>query len=81
MGSGDIALAFMTSTLDGGEWTTSLLYRFISGERAPSTYWIGGWVGPRAGLDDVEKRNADENKFKKNITVEPLFENYKKTRS
>jgi hypothetical protein len=26
-----------------------------SGERAPPTNWIGGWVGPRAGLDDVEK--------------------------
>jgi hypothetical protein len=24
-------------------------------ERAPSTHWIGGWVGPRAGLDDMEK--------------------------
>jgi hypothetical protein len=26
------------------------------GERAPATHWIGGWVGPRAGLGDVEKR-------------------------
>jgi hypothetical protein len=26
------------------------------GEKAPCTYWIGGWVGPRAGLDDAEKR-------------------------
>jgi hypothetical protein len=25
-------------------------------ERASGTYWIGGWVDPRAGLDDVEKR-------------------------
>jgi hypothetical protein len=25
-------------------------------ERAPGTHWIGGWVGPRAGLDYVEKR-------------------------
>jgi hypothetical protein len=25
-------------------------------ERAPSTHWIGGWVGPRTGLDDTEKR-------------------------
>jgi hypothetical protein len=25
-------------------------------ERTPSTHWIGGWVGPRAGLDNVEKR-------------------------
>jgi hypothetical protein len=22
----------------------------------PGTHWIGGWVVPRAGLDDVEKR-------------------------
>jgi hypothetical protein len=25
------------------------------GERVPSTHWIGGWVGPRAGLDYMEK--------------------------
>jgi hypothetical protein len=25
-------------------------------ERAPGTHWIGGWEGPRAGLDAVEKR-------------------------
>jgi hypothetical protein len=25
-------------------------------ERAPGTHWIGGWVDPRDGLDDVEKR-------------------------
>jgi hypothetical protein len=26
------------------------------GERAPGTHWIGGWVGPGAGRDDVEKK-------------------------
>jgi hypothetical protein len=26
------------------------------GERAPGTHWIGGWMDPRAGVDDVEKR-------------------------
>jgi hypothetical protein len=26
------------------------------GERAPGILWIGDWVGPRAGVDDVEKR-------------------------
>jgi hypothetical protein len=31
------------------------LGNFTPGERAPGTHWIGGWVGPRAGLDDVEK--------------------------
>jgi hypothetical protein len=25
-------------------------------ERAPGTYWIGGWVGPRGVLDAVVKR-------------------------
>jgi hypothetical protein len=25
-------------------------------ERAPGTHWIGGWSGPRAGLDAVSKR-------------------------
>jgi hypothetical protein len=29
---------------------------FTPGERAPGTHWIGGWVDPRASLDDVEKR-------------------------
>jgi hypothetical protein len=24
--------------------------------KAHFTHWIGGWVGPRTGLDDVEKR-------------------------
>jgi hypothetical protein len=28
----------------------------MPGERAPGTHWIGGSVDPRAGLDDVEKR-------------------------
>jgi hypothetical protein len=30
--------------------------RFTLGIRAPVNLWIGGWVGPRNGLDDVEKR-------------------------
>jgi hypothetical protein len=47
---------FLTSTLLGGEWTASRPGRFTPGERVLSTDWIGGWVGPRAGLDDVEKR-------------------------
>jgi hypothetical protein len=25
--------------------------RFTPGKRTPGTHWIGGWVGPRAGLD------------------------------
>jgi hypothetical protein len=55
MGSGCIALLF----LDLGtswRWVVSFTPRqlYPRGKR-PSTYWIGGWVGPRADLDDVEK--------------------------
>jgi len=41
----------LTLTLVGGEWSASRSGRFTPRERAPSTHWIGGWVGPRAGLD------------------------------
>jgi hypothetical protein len=35
---------FLTWALVGGEW-----------ERAPDTHWMGAWVDPRAGQDDMEK--------------------------
>jgi hypothetical protein len=41
--------------LDGGQWSASRSDRFTSGERAPGTHWIGGWVDPRTGVDEVEK--------------------------
>jgi hypothetical protein len=47
---------FLTSALVGGERLASRSCRFTPGETAPSTHWIRGWVDPRAGLDDVEKR-------------------------
>jgi hypothetical protein len=36
------------------EWSASRPDLFTPGEIAPppGTYWIGGWVGPRAGLDE-----------------------------
>jgi hypothetical protein len=45
----------LTSALAGGEWSASRPCRFTLGERAPGTHLIGGWVDPRAGLDDMEK--------------------------
>jgi hypothetical protein len=47
---------FITFALDGGEWSGLRPCRFTPGERAPGTHWIGGWMGPRFGLDAVEKR-------------------------
>jgi hypothetical protein len=47
---------FLTSALVVGEWSASRPCRFTPGEIASGTHWIGGWVDPRTGLDDVEKR-------------------------
>jgi hypothetical protein len=47
---------YLTSVLDGGEWSASRPGRFTPRERAPGLHWIGGLVGPRAGLETVSKR-------------------------
>jgi hypothetical protein len=49
-------LIFLTSTLVRGERSASRPGHFTLGERIHGTHWIGRWVDPRAGLDDVEKR-------------------------
>jgi hypothetical protein len=41
---------FFTSALVGVEWSASRPDHFTC------THWIGGWVDPTTGLDDVEKR-------------------------
>jgi hypothetical protein len=50
-GSGGVAPSFLTSAVDGGDWSASR-----PGEGALSIHLIGGWVGPRASLDAVGKR-------------------------
>jgi hypothetical protein len=47
---------FLTAALFAGEWPASRPSYFIPGERAPGNHWIGGWVGPIAGLDYMERR-------------------------
>jgi hypothetical protein len=54
--SGCIIHIFLASALTGGEWSASRPCRSAPGERAPVTHWRGGWVDPRAGLDDMERR-------------------------
>jgi hypothetical protein len=46
---------FLTLALAGGEFSASRPSRFTPKEPAPGTHWIGGWVDPSAGLDDMEK--------------------------
>ena len=40
----------LTLALDGGGWSVPHPGRFTPPE-SPGTHFIGGWVGPRAGLD------------------------------
>jgi hypothetical protein len=49
-----VSPSFSVSAPDGGQWSASRPGCFIPGERVPGIHWIGGRVGPRAGLDFVE---------------------------
>jgi hypothetical protein len=57
----------LTLTLDGGESSVSRSGRFTPRERAPVIHWIGSWVGPRAGLVMVSKRNISTPHRKSNL--------------
>jgi hypothetical protein len=52
--SESIAPPFLNVALNGSKWSASRPGHFTFEERAPSTRWIGGWVGLRAGLDNVK---------------------------
>jgi len=47
--------AFLTSAQEGADWSASCLSRFTFRETDPDTNWTGECVGPRAGLNAVEK--------------------------
>jgi hypothetical protein len=47
---------FFTSALVGGEWQLHAPAALHPEKEPRVPIVIGGWVGPRAGLDDVEKR-------------------------
>jgi hypothetical protein len=54
-GGGGTAPSFLTLALDVGEWLASRSRRFPSGERAPGTHCIRGWLGPWASLGAVKE--------------------------
>jgi hypothetical protein len=47
---------FLTSAADGDQWLASLPGRFTLGKETLVPFFIGGWVGPRTGLDAVVNR-------------------------
>jgi hypothetical protein len=69
----------LTSALDGGEWSASRPGRFTTSERALGTHWIGGWVGPRAGVHAVVKRKIPSPRRETNPRtpiVQPVAQTY-----
>jgi hypothetical protein len=55
-GGGGIAPSFLTSALDGGDWSASRHCRFTNGKGAPDTLWRRSWVDLIADMDVVENR-------------------------
>jgi hypothetical protein len=55
-GGGCINPRILHLSIVGGERSASSPGRITTEEIKPGILWIGGWVGPRTFLDDVEKR-------------------------
>lgn len=49
-------LLFLTWAVDRGEQSASHPNCITVGERAHCTYWTGGWVAPKAGMEPLKKR-------------------------
>jgi hypothetical protein len=64
---------FLTSAVVGGGWLASHPGHIIAGEGAHGTPRIGDWVGPGAGLDDVEKRKISDSDP---LAVQPVAGRY-----
>jgi hypothetical protein len=47
-----------TTRVGRGDWSASRHGRFTPRDRTPGTFWLWGWVGPRAGLDAVDERKT-----------------------
>jgi hypothetical protein len=54
----DVQIIFLTLALAGGEWSVSRFSQNSPGERAPSTHWTRGQVGPRTSLDIIARENS-----------------------
>jgi hypothetical protein len=68
-----IAPSILTLAL---QWSDSRPNRLTPGENAPSTHWVGGWLGPRAGLDAVEKRKIPATARNRNPAFQPVARRY-----
>jgi hypothetical protein len=65
--------SFLTSALDGGDWSASRLGRALPpGKGSPGTHWTGGWVGPRADLEEKSSAHVGD----RTAVVQPVVRHY-----
>ena len=57
-GGMDVEVRSFSTLALGGYGQLHASARFIPGQRAAVTHCTGGWVGPKAGLDDLEKKEG-----------------------
>jgi hypothetical protein len=50
--------SFLTSAVDGSEWSASRLGRVLAPGKDTHIRWIRGWVGPRAGRNAEARRKV-----------------------
>jgi hypothetical protein len=65
--------AFLTSALDGGEWSIPYHGHFMPREGAPVAHRLGGWVGPTSSLDTVAKTKNPFSPPARNIEYSVIF--------
>jgi hypothetical protein len=46
---------FLTSAIDGGDWSALRPGRFTPREKAPRTHWLEGWLGQSRSVPGGEK--------------------------
>jgi hypothetical protein len=64
--------AFLTSALEGGDGQLHAPAALPPGKEPPSTHWIWGWVGTRAGLDTKVRRKIHPNQPRLNYNCDAL---------
>jgi hypothetical protein len=75
-GSGDITPPFLTSVLVEVSRQLQVPAALLPGEGAPGTHWIGGWVGPRADLNAMDKRKFCASTGSRTPTVKLVASRY-----
>jgi hypothetical protein len=71
LGSGGITPQFLTSVVGGKRWDWRP-GRFSSSDIAPSAYYIGDWVGPRASAELWRRESCLASAGRRTAVIRPL---------